>query len=163
MAGTTKAKPKKAISKPPWSVAGVATGNGGAYAFSFGLPALETSEFIVQIEAGFPYSAWDHFVEHTGLPREVVARVIDLPLRTLSRRKEEGRLHADESDRLVRLARIYTQTLGLFEGDSTTARSWLTNPQLALNGATPLDYCGTEVGAREVETLIGRLAHGIPS
>jgi putative toxin-antitoxin system antitoxin component (TIGR02293 family) len=51
----------------------------------------------------------------------------------------------------------------LFEGDANAARQWLTAPQPALGGSTPGDYAATELGAREVENLIGRLEHGIPS
>ena len=51
----------------------------------------------------------------------------------------------------------------LFEGDLTAARRWLAAPQAALAGRTPLDLLSTEAGLREVEALIGRLEHGIPS
>ena len=43
------------------------------------------------------------------------------------------------------------------------ARCWLTSPQLGLGGAVPLEYAGTEVGAREVEELLGRIAYGVYS
>jgi putative toxin-antitoxin system antitoxin component (TIGR02293 family) len=82
---------------------------------------------------------------------------------TLRRRKLDGRLRADESDRLVRLARIFDQAFDLFAGNAEQARGWLTSSQPALHGATPLEYAATEIGAREVESLIGRLEHGIPS
>jgi putative toxin-antitoxin system antitoxin component (TIGR02293 family) len=77
-------------------------------------------------------------------------------------RKEKGRLHPDESAPEIR-ARIFSQAVGLFEGDEEAARRWLTGPQPALGGSTPWDYAATEIGAREVERLIGRLGHGIPS
>ena len=74
-----------------------------------------------------------------------------------------GVFRAEESDRLVRIARIFSQSVNLFEGDIHAARNWLAAKQLALNDATPMDYASTEVGAHEVESLIGRLEHGIPS
>jgi uncharacterized protein (DUF2384 family) len=37
----------------------------------------------------------------------------------------------------------------------------LTRPARALDGQTPLDFAGTEAGAREVESLIGRLEHAV--
>jgi putative toxin-antitoxin system antitoxin component (TIGR02293 family) len=72
-------------------------------------------------------------------------------------------LRPDESDRLVRAARVFSQAVGLFEGDGNAARQWLTVPQPALGGSTPWEYAATDLGAREVEGLIGRLEHGIPS
>jgi len=41
------------------------------------------------------------------------------------------------------------------------AVNWLTSPKKALNRQTPLLYARTELGAREVEDLIGRLDQGI--
>ena len=51
--------------------------------------------------------------------------------------------------------------VALFEGDIAAARKWLQMPQRGLGGETPLDFASTEVGAREVENLIGRLEHGV--
>jgi len=41
-------------------------------------------------------------------PLATLARVIGLPERTLARREKERRLRADESDRLLRVARVAT-------------------------------------------------------
>jgi putative toxin-antitoxin system antitoxin component (TIGR02293 family) len=63
---------------------------------------------------------------------------------------------------LVRLSRIVGLAPMLFEGGLDEARAWLMAPHPALDNAVPLDFAVTEVGAREVENLIGRLEHGIP-
>jgi putative toxin-antitoxin system antitoxin component (TIGR02293 family) len=49
----------------------------------------------------------------------------------------------------------------LFEGDRDAAVEWLTTPQTALGDRVPLDLARTEIGAREVERLVGRLDHGV--
>jgi putative toxin-antitoxin system antitoxin component (TIGR02293 family) len=51
----------------------------------------------------------------------------------------------------------------LFEGGVAEAREWLTAPQPALGGRIPLEFARTQVGAAEVESLVGRLEQGIPS
>jgi uncharacterized protein (DUF2384 family) len=43
------------------------------------------------------------------------------------------------------------------------ARVWLKFPQRGLGGAVPLDYAETEVGAREVDNLLGRIDYGVYS
>ena len=43
------------------------------------------------------------------------------------------------------------------------ARKWLASPQAGLGGAVPLEYAETEVGAREVEDLLGRIEYGVYS
>ena len=69
----------------------------------------------------------------------------------------------EESDRLVRASRVFGRALELFEGDDEQTRRWLTTPATALGGRTPFDLARSEVGGKEVETLIGRLEHGIPA
>jgi putative toxin-antitoxin system antitoxin component (TIGR02293 family) len=62
---------------------------------------------------------------------------------------------------LVRFARLFHLATALYDGDEDAARAWLRKPARALDGETPLDHAGTEAGAREVESLIGRLEHGV--
>ena len=97
----------------------------------------------------------------TGWTRSQVAGATGLKLRTLQRRVAEGRLTSDQSDRLLRLERVLEQAVALFDGDQAAACRWLSTPLPALAGERPLDYTATEVGAREVEDLIGRLEHGV--
>ena len=62
--------------------------------------------------------------------------------------------------RYTRLAALATD---MFHGDGEAARHWLKSPAYAFKGETPLEHAQTEYGAREVENLIGRIRHGIPS
>jgi putative toxin-antitoxin system antitoxin component (TIGR02293 family) len=137
--------------------------SGNYYVFLLGLRVRETPELLKRIKEGLHYRSWENFIRNTDLRKEDAVRFVQISPRTLARRKEEGRLHSDESDRLMRAARIFVQTLDLFEGDFESARRWLAAPQPALGGSTPIEYASMEVGAREVEELIGRLEHGIPS
>jgi putative toxin-antitoxin system antitoxin component (TIGR02293 family) len=70
---------------------------------------------------------------------------------------------AHESDRLVRLARLFGRALDLFESDAGAAREWLTTPQRALGNVVPLEVGKTDIGATKVQNLIGRLEYGIPA
>lgn len=69
-------------------------------------------------------------------------------------------MHPDDSDRILR---IFGKAVALFEGDVESARTWLSSPQRALGEAVPLEMPTTEIGAREVEDLIGRIEHGVLS
>ena len=82
---------------------------------------------------------------------------------TFHRRKGgEAKLPPAVSDRVVRYARLLGQALQVF-GDLDSAKRWLGAPQFGLGGAVPLDYARSEVGAREVENLLGRIEHGVYS
>ena len=128
-----------------------------------GMEEMRTSELVRRVSEGFPYEVLERLRENVGLSAVEVADLIQINPRTLSRRKREGRLHADESDRVLRLSRVYGRSLGLFGGDLARVQHWLSPPKVALGGDSPLNYSRVDVGAREVVDLIGRIEHGIPS
>jgi putative toxin-antitoxin system antitoxin component (TIGR02293 family) len=136
---------------------------GHYYALLLGIRTTDTARLLGKVRAGLPFSCWERFQHHTELPTGILLELVQITSRTLSRRKEEGKLRPDESDRLLRASRIFARVLELFEGDVEGARDWLLRNNTALGGSPPLSYSSTEIGALEVEALIGRLEHGIPS
>ncbi len=126
-----------------------------------GIQSRRASELVGQVQAGFPFSYLVHLEQQSGLPRQRLAQFAAIPPRTLARRQRAGQLAPEESDRLLRFARIFESLLELFEGDQDHAKRWLLASSLALGGTSPLEFMSTEVGAREVEQLIGRLEHGV--
>jgi putative toxin-antitoxin system antitoxin component (TIGR02293 family) len=128
---------------------------------SLGLGASDTRDLMQQIERGFSFEALLKLEANSGVSLPLLASVIGIPERTLARRKAVGKLEPDESERLLRVSNLFEKCVELFDGDVTAAVHWLTSPKKALNRETPLLYARTELGAREVEDLIGRLDHGI--
>ena len=116
-------------------------------------------ELADQSRAGLPYSALESLQARFGLAREEMAATLRVPLRTLARRKQARRLSPGESDRLVRLARIATQAANVLGSDEKAGR-WLHRPNRALGGTVPLVLLDTDIGAREVEGVLGRIEHG---
>jgi putative toxin-antitoxin system antitoxin component (TIGR02293 family) len=132
-----------------------------AHLVLLGLPAVDSMALVARIRAGLSYGALERFQRNIALTTEQLAALIQVNPRTLARRRSEGKLAADESDRLVRASRLFGLALALFEGDGDAAREWLAARAPALGGVTPLAAAETEAGAREVEALIGRLEHGV--
>lgn len=128
---------------------------------SLGLSVNSVPDLIREVMRGFSYRSLITFESNSGLSLQSLADIIGIPERTLARRKASGRLAPEESERLLRLSSIFEKAVELFEGDVSGAVNWLTTPKRALEGQTPLQYARTEVGAREVENLIGRLEHGV--
>jgi len=128
---------------------------------SLGLGRETTASMVEKVNAGFSVAVLDKFTETSSLPLEKVAEIVRIPIRTLTRRRAQGRLQPLESDRLLRVSTLFEKAVGLFEGDQHAALKWLSAPQPALGGKEPLEFAKTEVGAREVEDLIGRLEHGV--
>jgi putative toxin-antitoxin system antitoxin component (TIGR02293 family) len=96
------------------------------------------------------------------LPLEKVASLLGMSRATLHRRKIQGKIDKEESEKLVRYQRLRAKAEDVF-GDAVSARAWLTHPQAGLGNAVPLDFAGTEIGAREVENLLGRIEYGVYS
>ena len=128
---------------------------------SIGLKDVTTLKVIETIKAGLPYKSIETFHEYTELPVQTIAEAVQIPPRTLVRRKSTGKFQPDESERLLRMSTVFEKAVELFEGERDAAMRWLTTPQPALDNATPFDFARTELGAREVEDLIGRLEHGV--
>jgi putative toxin-antitoxin system antitoxin component (TIGR02293 family) len=136
---------------------------GGAnfYVTLLGLKTFETPELLERVEAGFSYRTFERFQRNLALQSDELATLVQIRPRTLARRREEGRLTTDESDRLLRTSRLFGKALALFEGDVGAVKTWFSTPALALANRTPKEVSTTEIGAREVEDLIGRLEHGV--
>jgi putative toxin-antitoxin system antitoxin component (TIGR02293 family) len=145
--GSSRARSKRAGRRP-----GVRT---------LGLGADDAVRVVRLVKAGFPYSRLARLQKATGMPWEKIAHFVAIPQRTLTRRQTEGRLHADESDRVLRASRVFEMAVELFEGDTATATQWLQSPQPGLGGEVPIEFASTDVGAREVENLITRLEYGV--
>ena len=127
----------------------------------FALAGAPADKIIHLVQRGLPFSRLRAVSAETGISVRELAVVLEIPERTLARRRVAGRLGRDESERLLRVARVVAKAIGLFEGDVVAAMAWLKTPQKALSHNTPLSYARFEVGAQEVENLIGRLEHGV--
>jgi putative toxin-antitoxin system antitoxin component (TIGR02293 family) len=109
-----------------------------------------------------------------GLPYESVERLFErelisptemhsfIPSRTLARRKQERKLSSDESNVVARLFLVLDFAEEVF-GAHEKARKWLRTPNRALNGLCPIDLLETDYGTRIVETVLGRIQHGVYS
>jgi putative toxin-antitoxin system antitoxin component (TIGR02293 family) len=131
------------------------------YVRLLGLEPLDTARLVERVREGFAVRELDLLRKNVGLSRDEMADLVQIKPRTLDRRRKKGRLQPEESDRLLRVSRVFGRAIALFEGDVEAAREWLSSSQSALGGAVPLEMAKTDIGAREVESLIGRLEQGV--
>lgn len=132
-----------------------------AYAKRIGVRADSPHELVERINDGLSFRSFEKLRKEMGLTATALAKVIQITTRTLTRRKTAGKFRPNESDRILRTSRVFEKALDLFGGDHDHARTWLGSTKSALNGSTPLELAVTDVGAREVENLIGRLERGV--
>lgn len=117
-------------------------------------------EWIALVRQGISAGAIDAAVRVMGIGQSELSRALDIPERTLARRKKEGVLSSDESGKMVRLAQVIERAVEVFE-DERTAMGWLKSPNAALGGSSPLSLLDTELGSMAVVATLGRIEHGV--
>ena len=122
----------------------------------------QPANLIERVREGLPVSELAALQTDLQVPLEQLASKLAISRATLQRRKASGKLSPDESDKLMRFSRLLDHASDVF-GDAAKAREWLKSPQRGLGGAVPLEYAETEIGAREVENLLGRIDYGVYS
>ncbi len=120
----------------------------------------EAAYVVGRVREGLPMDEFQGLREMLNVTEERLASWLGMSRATLHRRKQAGSLDCMASDRLIRYARLAARASHAL-GGIAAARSWLTAPAVAFHGECPLDYADTEIGAREVEALLGRLEHGV--
>ena len=126
-----------------------------------GLELQSTKDLVASIIRGLPVECLETCATNSGLAIDALARVVGLHPAKLARRKAKGRLTYVESDHMVSLARTLACVINVFFGDKASAAKWFITPSPALGNITPLQITRTHAGCRAVETVIGRLEHGV--
>src|SRR4051794_30338923 len=115
------------------------------------------------VRKGLPAGAVAALAMKLHLGSTVLSRKLGIPQRTLTRRlSQASQLTPAESDRTVRMARVYANAVAMI-GDEEKATEWLGTPNRAFGGERPLDRLDTDTGARMVEDILGRIAYGVYS
>jgi len=125
-------------------------------------PVATVRRQIEQIRAGLSFRAVQNLQKALDLPMERIASVLGMSRATLHRRKIQGKIDREESEKLVRYRSLLKKAEEVF-GDAENARQWLTHPQRGLGNAMPLEFAKSELGAREVENLLGRIEYSVYS
>jgi putative toxin-antitoxin system antitoxin component (TIGR02293 family) len=124
-----------------------------------GTPITNSRELIEAVRRGFPVRAIEHLIESGRMTLAEVDLAV-LPRKTLSHRRKIGTLTTEQSDRLIRAARVIAEAEETF-GSQEKAGKWLRRSTTALGGEKPIALLDTTEGAAQVEALLGRIAHGI--
>lgn len=125
-----------------------------------GVERLRTDQDLMKlVEARLPSRAIDA-LRRSGLTDEEVHALV-VPRRTLThRRARREALSRDESDRVVRVARVMALCEEVF-GERERAWRWLRDAKRQFQGRAPLDLLVTEAGARLIEEWLYRIDEGM--
>ncbi len=115
---------------------------------------------VTRIRSGFPVKEFTVLQKLLDLTEDELGILIGISPATLQRRKKTGQFECPESEKLVRLYRLFGKAMELFETEETT-RDWLKTENPGTADEAPLRYADTEYGAKEVEALITRIEYGV--
>ncbi|MEQ3725052.1 antitoxin Xre/MbcA/ParS toxin-binding domain-containing protein [Alcanivorax sp.] len=126
-----------------------------------GAENINHSSVIDVAKAGLPFRAIITLEKALKVSRREISQALQIELSSMNRRESSGKLRAEESDRVLRLANIFDQATELMEGNGDSAAQWMVTPREILDGEKPLMHSKTETGAKEVEDLINRIRYGV--
>ncbi len=126
------------------------------------LARLPDPAAIEAVKRGLPARLVREISDRLKLSLDALAGPLQLTVRTLHRRMQEGTLAQPESERLLALAKLYFEAARIL-GAESKAGHWLQSRPPILLGKTPLECMETWLGIRQVETILGRIEAGVYS
>lgn len=116
--------------------------------------------WVFAIRKGFPILALDSLGQNINVTSTELAQIIGISARALSGRRRKGLLSSFESERLLRLAKVFARAESVFD-DIEKGLAWLKETNISLGGETPISLLDTEIGAELVTGVLGRIQHGV--
>lgn len=117
-------------------------------------------DFIHRIQEGLPTAVVESLIKQKTFTRQELYSFISP--RTWARRVKEHRLSPEESERIAMIERLIDFAEAVF-GDKQKAYLWLRTPNPSFEDERPFDLIHNESGRRLIETILGRIQHGIYS
>ncbi|MFH0725794.1 MAG: antitoxin Xre/MbcA/ParS toxin-binding domain-containing protein [Pseudomonadota bacterium] len=130
------------------------------YGQTIGVRSHNLGDLILQLKQGLPVGSLSQLSRQLGISESRLADTISIAQRTLTRRKKEGRFKTDESERVLRIARLFERAIEVL-GSDQAARQWFQSPVKGLGNKTPLEFADTEPGAQEVGAMLDRIEDGV--
>jgi len=118
------------------------------------------ADFIHCIRAGVPKKALDNLVEVTGIGNSEMAGIVRTSERTLRRYSANQKLNAEQSERVIELAKVYSRGEEVF-GSLDAFREWMNGTVFALGNKKPKELLDTSMGIEMIMDELGRIEHGI--
>jgi len=122
----------------------------------------QEDDLIKQIQQGLPYKTVENVMAATAISLAVLRQLLGVTERTLHRRRAQKVLTKAESNRIVRLAKLFERTAKVL-GDREEAKAWLHHPNITLGNKTPIEMMDDPISEERVYAVLGRIEHGVYS
>ena len=122
--------------------------------------AKNETDFIRFIREGLPKSALDNMIKITGFSIQEISHILRTSDRTLRRYASSHLLNAEQTERVIELAKLYTRGEEVF-GSLEAFKEWMDSRVLALGNKKPKDFLDTSMGIDMLMDELGRIEHGV--
>ena len=118
------------------------------------------ADFISCIRAGLPRKALDVLMKFTGITIDEITGIIRTSDRTLRRYTPQQKLNAEQTERLIEIAKLYSRGEEVF-GSLDAFKEWMNSSVMALGNKKPKAFLDTSLGIDILMNELGRIEHGI--
>ena len=122
--------------------------------------SADAMDLIAKVRKGLPLSALVELAKELDVSIDAAAVLVGIAPRTLARRKLARSLDPLESERVNRVSLAVKRAKAVL-GTLEKARAWLKKDNRALGSVTPLSLMDTDMGARAVDDVLGRIEYGV--
>lgn len=117
-------------------------------------------DFIECIRMGLPKKALDNLMNVAGFTNSEMAEIIHTSDRTLRRYGSRQKLDAEQSERVIELAKLYSRGEEIF-GSLDKFKAWMNTDVLALGSKKPKSLLDTSLGIEMLIDELGRIEQGV--
>jgi len=134
---------------------------GGALALA--IPIKNYYDLILLSRAGISKASAESVISFTGMSKKsFVEDILNLSIKTLERKQADDKLDIRTSSLVIEVARVLEHTYQVFD-DKEKVQRWLSKPNKALHGETPLSLFSTPTGIGMIEDVLTRIEEGVYS
>lgn len=120
-------------------------------------------DLILLSRVGISKASAESVISFTGMSKKnFVEDVLNLSIKTLERKQDSDKLDKRTSSLVIEVARVLEHTYRVFI-DKEKVQRWLSKPNNALHGESPIFLFSTPTGIGMVEDVLTRIEEGVYS
>ena len=120
-------------------------------------------DLILLSRAGISKASAESLISFTGMSKKnFVEDILNISIKTLERKQDDDKLDKRTSSLVIEVARVLEHTYRVFS-DKDKAQKWLSKPNQALHGESPLSLFSTPTGLGMVDDVLTRIEEGVYS
>ncbi|WP_069658655.1 type II RES/Xre toxin-antitoxin system antitoxin [Arcticibacter eurypsychrophilus] len=120
-------------------------------------------DLILLSRAGISKASAESVISFTGMSKKnFVEDILNISIKTLERKQDDDKLDKRTSSLVIEVARVLEHTYRVFN-DKEKVQRWLSKPNNALHGDSPLSFFSTPTGIGMVEDVLTRIEEGVYS